>query len=31
VICYGCDVSTLGGSYVVRWRDDEGISIGELR
>jgi hypothetical protein len=31
VICYGCDTSTLGGSYAVRWRDDQGISIGELR
>jgi hypothetical protein len=31
VICYGCDTSTLGGSYNLRWRDDEGISIGRLR
>jgi hypothetical protein len=30
VICYGCDTSALGGSYVVRWRDDKGISIVEL-
>jgi hypothetical protein len=31
VICYGCDVSKLGGTYTVRWRDDSGISIGALR
>ena len=31
LICYGCDTSALGGSYVVRWRDEQGISIGELR
>ena len=31
VICYGCDISALGGSYAVRWQDDKGISIGELR
>jgi hypothetical protein len=31
VICYGCDISGLGGSYAVRWQDDKGISIGELR
>jgi hypothetical protein len=30
VICYGCDTSALGASYVVRWRDEQGISIGEL-
>jgi hypothetical protein len=26
VICYGCDTSELG-AYVVRWHDDQGISI----
>jgi hypothetical protein len=31
VICYGCDIGALGGSYVVRWQDDNGISIGEVR
>jgi hypothetical protein len=30
VICYGCDTSTLGGSYEVRWHDDKGISIGRV-
>ena len=30
VICYGCDSSTLGNRYEVRWRDDKGISIGYL-
>jgi hypothetical protein len=31
VICYGCDIGALGGSYTVRWQDDNGISIGEVR
>jgi hypothetical protein len=31
VICYGCDLATLGASYDVRWRDADGISIGQLR
>ena len=31
VICYGCDTSALGGVYVVRWQDDKGISVGQLR
>jgi hypothetical protein len=31
VICYGCDVSTLGGSYAVRWQDGKGISIGKVQ
>ncbi len=31
VICYGCDVSMLGGRYVPAWHDDDGISIGRLR
>ena len=31
IICYGCDTSDLGGVYVVRWHDDNGISIGQLR
>jgi hypothetical protein len=31
IICYGCDTSELGGVYVVRWKDDIGISIGQLR
>jgi hypothetical protein len=30
VICYGCDPSTLGNRYEVRWRDSNGISIGYL-
>jgi hypothetical protein len=28
VVCYGCE---LGSRYVVRWRGDDGISIGLLR
>jgi hypothetical protein len=28
VICYGCDRTRLGSRYVVRWHDDNGISIG---
>lgn len=31
IICYGCDTSALGGAYAVRWQDDNGISIGQLR
>jgi hypothetical protein len=31
VICYGCDIAALGGTYTVRWQDDNGISIGEVR
>jgi hypothetical protein len=31
IICYGCDRSELGPSFVERWRDDNGISIGRLR
>jgi hypothetical protein len=31
VICYGCDPATLGALYEVRWRDADGISIGQLR
>jgi hypothetical protein len=31
VICYGCDVSTLGGSYAVRWQDGNAISIGKVQ
>jgi hypothetical protein len=31
IICYGCDVSKLGGPYTVLWQDDQGISIGRLR
>jgi hypothetical protein len=27
VICYGCDMSRLGSSYRVLWKDDVGISI----
>jgi hypothetical protein len=27
-ICYGCDVSELGTSFVTRWQDGNGISIG---
>ena len=30
VICYGCDTSKLGGTYSVRWSDDNGISIGSV-
>ncbi len=30
IICYGCDVSKLGGKYSIRWQDDAGISIGRL-
>jgi hypothetical protein len=31
IICYGCDVSKLGGPYRRVWQDSDGISIGELR
>jgi hypothetical protein len=31
IICYGCDRSTLGASFELRWEDDSGISIGALR
>lgn len=31
IICYGCDPSTLGASYEVRWQDRKGISILQLR
>jgi hypothetical protein len=31
IICYGCDLSDLGARYAVRWRDNNGISIGRLR
>ncbi|HEY6067768.1 MAG TPA: hypothetical protein VIU81_03670 [Gaiellaceae bacterium] len=31
IICYGCDVSKLGGAYVIAWQDDQGISIGRLQ
>jgi hypothetical protein len=27
VICYGCDLGTVGPSSEVRWQDDDGISI----
>lgn len=30
IICYGCDVSKLGGTYTPRWQDERGISIGRL-
>ena len=30
VICYGCDQTSLGAHYLVRWRDDNGISIGSV-
>jgi hypothetical protein len=29
-ICYGCNTSTLGGSYEVRWDDGKGVSIGRV-
>ena len=31
VICMGCDTSTLGGGFAVRWQDEEGISIGTIQ
>jgi hypothetical protein len=31
IICYGCDVSKLGGPYAILWQDDDGISIGRLQ
>ncbi len=31
IICYGCDVSKLGGRYSSVWQDDQGISIGRLQ
>jgi hypothetical protein len=30
IICYGCNTSTLGGSYEVRWDDGKGVSIGRV-
>jgi hypothetical protein len=30
VICYGCDMSELGRSFVTLWHDESGISIGRL-
>jgi len=31
VICYGCDRSTLRGTFETRWQDRKGISIGRVR
>jgi hypothetical protein len=31
IICYGCDVSKLGGPYAILWQDNDGISIGRLQ
>jgi len=31
IVCYGCDVSTLGGHLDVLWRDSDGIEVGRLR
>jgi hypothetical protein len=31
IICYGCDRSDLAPSFVERWHDENGISIGEQR
>jgi hypothetical protein len=31
IICYGCDVSKLGGPYTVLWQDNDGISVGRLQ
>ena len=31
IVCYACDVAKLGGAYSVRWSDQSGISIGQLR
>ena len=31
IICYGCDVSKLGGPYRLLWQDADGISVGKLR
>ena len=31
IICYGCEVSKLGGPYSILWQDDDGISIGRLQ
>jgi hypothetical protein len=31
IICYGCEVSKLGGPYQVFWQDNDGISIGRLQ
>jgi hypothetical protein len=30
IVCYGCNPTKLGGPYTVRWRDDNGISIGRV-
>src|SRR4029450_6975639 len=27
IICYGCERAQIGGSSVVRWHDEDGISI----
>jgi hypothetical protein len=31
VICYGCDTTNLDGAFELRWKDQEGISIGRLQ
>ncbi len=31
IVCYGCDVAKLGGSYQVLWQDENGISLGRIR
>jgi hypothetical protein len=31
VICYGCDTTSFGGAFEVRWKDGLGISIGRLQ
>ena len=30
VVCYGCDLSQLGGGFHPLWQDDVGISIGSM-
>jgi hypothetical protein len=31
IICYGCERAQIGGSSVVRWHDEDGISIRQRR
>ncbi len=30
ILCYGCDVSSLGVGFEIVWRDDVGIVLGRL-
>lgn len=30
ILCYGCDLSSLGDGFEILWRDDAGIVLGRL-